>query len=485
LPIVEEGVQTQFKYSIDTELSIGTLKFLPEYLRRQYLLLHEEYRTFFDVQIMHKDGQQALSYKVAGPHPNQYSTILVQTTIPLSIIIELSDPKIPQSFIKHLIEDLFLIVQQFEEEVRKTTLYFAFMPGEKMIPEKEEKNRIVRLFADSMLSFYIALIALNIAVFWIFGSYAPLLFIVFSSALSLLSGKLIARISNWKITKEQPEIQLLQYHLLPNEYEQFRDSHGKIIPEIRKEIYQATIAIDQPINCDTAGTIFSKYGIDCTSEDFSIKKVNLYQLVKKAANRFKLKMPTIVVLNSIIPNAAASGPTLTFGTIMITTGIMTQLEEDELVRIIGHELSHLNAHDQLKMLFLSNAEYILRFYVLLPHLLFHGIFLYSLYSLVAIGVIYFFSKFLEARADLDSVKILGQPKVLAEALKKIAFKRLFPLQKREPAFRGYRRSEWLQLEPHPPLYFRIARLENLRDSVMVQNTFIQSIKDSLTHFLRS
>jgi heat shock protein HtpX len=482
--IIEE-VETQFKYTIDTELSIGNLKYLPEYLRRQYLLLHKEYRTFFDVRIINENGKPSLAYNVVGPHTNQYITILVQPSIPISVIIKLSDSKIPKSFITQLIEDLFLIVQQFEEEIRKTTLYFAFMPGEKMMPQKEETNLLIRVFADSMLTFYIVLIALNFAVFWIFGRYAPLLFIAFSTILSLLSGKLIAKISNWKITKDQPEIHLLQYHLLPDEFDIFRKRHAKMIPEIRKAIYEATIAVDKPITCETAGSIFLTYGIDCESEDFSIKKVNLYQLVKRAADLFKLKLPTIVVLNSIIPNAAASGPNLAFGTIMVTTGIMTQLEEDELLSIIGHELSHLNAHDQLIMLVLSNAEYLLRFYILWPYLFFSGIFSYGLYSMVALGSIYFIAKFIEARADLDSVKILGQPKVMAEALKKIAFKRLFPLNKREPTFRGYRRAEWLQMEPHPPIYFRIARLEKLEEPLKIQNTFIQSIKDSLSNFLRS
>lgn len=103
----------------------------------------------------------------------------------------------------------------------------------------------------------------------------------------------------------------------------------------------------------------------------------------------------------------------------------------------------------------------------------------------AIGLVYFFGKFLEGRADLDSVKTLGQPKVMAEALRKIAFKRLFPLYKREPSFRGYRRSEWLQFDSHPPAYFRIARLEKLKEPEKIKHTLIMSIKESLTGFLRA
>jgi len=196
-------------------------------------------------------------------------------------------------------------------------------------------------------------------------------------------------------------------------------------------------------------------------------------------------MPKIVVANTIIPNAAAAGPSPRLGTIMVTTGIMTQLEEDELLSVIGHEMSHLKAHDPLVMSSLASAEYLLRFYVFLPHLFFFGFLSFWLYFLVAIGLIYFFGKFLESRADLDSAKIIGQPKVLAEALRKIAFKRLFPLYKREPSFRGYRRSEWLQFDPHPPAYFRIAQLEGLEEPERIKHTFLKSIKNALRGFLRA
>jgi len=74
---------------------------------------------------------------------------------------------------------------------------------------------------------------------------------------------------------------------------------------------------------------------------------------------------------------------------------------------------------------------------------------------------------------------------MAEALRKIAFRRLFPLYKREPAFRGSRRSEWLRFDPHPPAYYRIAQLESLEEPEKIEHTFLKSIKDALKGFLRA
>ncbi len=431
------------------------------------------------------NGRHDLSYRVLVPKTNQYVDVTVNASIPIEVTIKLSDPSISKSFLNQLYEDLFLTVQLFEEEIRKTTLYLAFVPGEKIVPEREKTGMSARIFTDSMLPLYIALMALTFLFFWLFGTYAPIIFVGVSFLLSLFSGKLIARIGNWKITEDQPEIHLLQYHFSPDKFEEFRKKHAKKIPEIRKEIYDATIAVDKPIDCETAGKVFANYGIDCEVGDFSVKKVNLFQIVKKASTNFGLPMPKIVVTNTIIPNAAAAGPSPGLGTIMVTTGIMTQLEEDELLSVVGHELSHLKAHDPMVLFSLSSAEFLLRFYVFWPYLFFYGFLSFWLYFLVAIGLIYFFGKFLESRADLDSAKMVGQPKVMAEALRKIAFKRLFPLYKREPAFRGYRRSEWLRFDPHPPAYFRIAQLEDLEEPEKIKHTFLKSIKDALKGFLRA
>jgi len=97
----------------------------------------------------------------------------------------------------------------------------------------------------------------------------------------------------------------------------------------------------------------------------------------------------------------------------------------------------------------------------------------------AMGLVYFFGKFLEGRADLDSAKVIGKPKVMAEAPRKIGFRRLFPIYKREAEFRSYRVLEWLQLDPHPPIYFRVERLDNLSEPQKIRNTFLKSIKDNL------
>jgi heat shock protein HtpX len=93
---------------------------------------------------------------------------------------------------------------------------------------------------------------------------------------------------------------------------------------------------------------------------------------------------------------------------------------------------------------------------------------------------YFIAKFFEARADLTSAMVIGKPKVLADALEKIGFQRL--LYERIPSFRV---QEWLSMDPHPPIYFRIARLRQLGQNFHVRHPLIQSAKEVISGFLHS
>ena len=149
------------KYSIDTELSSGNVKFLPEFLKRNYLLQQEKYREFRNIETKVEEGRQSLSYIVMVPKTGQHVEVMVEPDVPIEVTMRCSDSGISKTFLDQLYEDLFLTVQLFEEEIRATTLYLAFMPGEKIVPEKESGGVIGRIFTESMLPLYVMLTALT------------------------------------------------------------------------------------------------------------------------------------------------------------------------------------------------------------------------------------------------------------------------------------------------------------------------------------
>jgi len=166
---------------------------------------------------------------------------------------------------------------------------------------------------------------------------------------------------------------------------------------------------------------------------------------------------------------------------LITTGLLVQLEEDEILTVLGHELSHLKSRDPLVLFGIVIGEYLFRIFVLLNFFpfLFLGPF-GLLYVLGTLGLIYFVAKFFEARADLESAMKIQNPKVLAEALRKIGFRRL--QFERSSAIRL---QDWITWNPHPPLYFRVARLEKMEKPPVVKHTLIQSAKDCVKGFFNA
>ncbi|MEM3046189.1 MAG: M56 family metallopeptidase [Candidatus Bathyarchaeia archaeon] len=254
-----------------------------------------------------------------------------------------------------------------------------------------------------------------------------------------------------------------------------------ILLQMKQEIYANTIALGKPIDCDTAGQVLGKYGFYCRPEDVSAKSLDVYGIVRRVAERFRMAMPTVVVMNTMVPNAAAAGPSPSRGVILITTGLLVQLEEPEVESVVGHEFGHLRGRDPLIIFALTAGEYLFRFYVIfgLAPWLFFSVFGY-LYFIGAMGLIFFIAKFFEARADLVSAMVVGQPQVLAQALRKIGFRRL--QMERVPS---YKVQAWTGFDPHPPIYFRVDRLEKLSSLEQVRHPLLQSVRDVVRGFLAS
>ncbi len=461
-------------FTIDTEISQVYLTELLDFIRQFYVLPNRELRYIYKGTI---DNQPVLSFRALDPQGLWWIDVDVKAEKPIQVLMRPSSELVQQENLNGLKEDLFVTIQLYEEQVRKTTLYFAWVEGEKIIPEtmpSMKTRSIDKLFRSNMIVMYTISIALSIIIFSILGWYAPIVIIGFQLVFVLLADKIILKLGNWRVDSKNPVVELLQYHLPTDRYVEFIKRYGKdLVQQMKTEIYQRTFAQGIEPTCQIAGGVFSKYGFECEPERMSKRKVNVYDIVKKAADRFDIPTPKIVISNTMLPNAAATGPSPNHGTVLITTGLLVQLEDDEILNVVGHEMGHLKGRDPLWLFGLMSSEFLIRLYVLLP------LFMYSpfLYLIIAMGIVYFIAKFFEARADLYSAVVMGQPQVLAEALRKIGFRR-FQLEK----YPQSRIIAWLMWDPHPPISFRVGRLEKMKTPVEVKHLLIQSAKDVFSGF---
>ena len=212
----------------------------------------------------------------------------------------------------------------------------------------------------------------------------------------------------------------------------------------------------------------------------------LHDLVERIVARNNLSKPRIAVVNTRIPNAFATGKTPKSSIIAVTTGLMDQLETEELEGVIAHELAHIKNRDVLVLtlasIFSMIAWYMMRFGM------YGGMFGGGGYGrrgnegaamllVLLIAIITWIASFLITRAisryreyvaDRDGALITGKPSKLASALLKISgtMKRIPTRDLREiegmnaffiiPALSGDALTNLFST--HPPVAHRVKKL---------------------------
>jgi heat shock protein HtpX len=474
-------------YEIDTEVPPSFIEKLMDFTHNKYLLPQKE--RFRGIARKKAAAGSVLSYSVLDPQGNPILQVEVKGSKPIEVKITPLNEKVTETAVEEAKQDIVIAVEIFEQNARKSTLYFAWREGEKIVPEvvgKGEKS-LQRLFLETQVLFFILFTGLGVVVFFAVLAYYPQYF--FAVPVAIVAAQFIfvyystwfiARTADWTITEANPTIHFLEYHLPLMENGEFSKGYPpEQLAKIKKEVYEEILAKHGEIDCNEAQKVFEKHGVSCQQENLTSKKVNVYQLVKKIADKFGYPTPRIVVSNTILPNAAASGPSPSRGLVLITTGLLVQLEENEIESVLGHEFGHLRGRDPLLLYGLTSAEFLFRFYVVLTFIpiIFENILLFFVYIWVVFTVIFFIAKFFEARSDLISAIVIGQPEVLAGALEKIGFQRL--LFERTPSFRI---QEWVGFDPHPPIYFRVDRLEKLKAPVKIKYPLLRSIKEVFSGF---
>jgi heat shock protein HtpX len=474
-----------FSYRITPEVPPSYYEKLFDFIYSQYLLAQKH--RFTNIIRETTNRGYKLSYVVTDMQGKQLLGVEVKSGAPFELKINPIEPNVSQTAIEEAKQDVLISIQIFTQNARSATVYFAWREGEEIVPEvytKPEKS-FNRFFLETQILFFVVFLVFGMGIFIVIATafpsafwIAPLILLGIQFLFVFYSNRFIARSADWKITQANPIIHFLEYYLPVTAENDF----NKIYPRetliaIKKEIYEEIISKQGQVDIESAQQIFLKHSVPCELENLKAKKINVYELVKNVADRFRFPMPKVVVSNTMVPNAAASGPSPSRGLVLITTGLLVHLEEDEIVSVLGHEFGHLRGRDPLILYGLVSAEFLFRFYVLLP--LFPVIFssfLFFAYFWATMVVIFFIAKFFEARADLVSANVVGNPEVLAGSLEKIGFQRL--LYERTPSFRI---QEWVGLDPHPPIYFRVDRLEKL-GSEKVKHPLLQSIKDVIRGF---
>jgi heat shock protein HtpX len=223
-------------------------------------------------------------------------------------------------------------------------------------------------------------------------------------------------------------------------------------------------------------------GVQIIGEPANASERWLMDTVKRQAQVAGIGMPEVGVFNSPNPNAFATGMNRNNALVAVSTGLLQNMQADEVEAVLGHEISHIANGDMITMgliqgvvntfvIFLSR---IIGFVVdrvvfktqrgVGPAFFITSIIAQIFLSFLATMIVMWFSRRREFKADEGGALLAGREKMIA-ALKRLGAgdQRDLPQQMaafgisgaRAPGFRRYFLS-------HPPLEERIAALGGLR-----------------------
>ena len=219
---------------------------------------------------------------------------------------------------------------------------------------------------------------------------------------------------------------------------------------------------------------------------------DLIRMVVGIAQKAKMPMPKVYIMDTNTPNAFATGRNPEHGAIAVTTGIMRALTYAELEGVVAHEMAHIKNRDTLISTVVATIAGVITMIANIAQwaAIFGGgrsddeeggsgiigtIFLIVLAPLAATIIQLGVSRSREYLADETGGKICGAPLALASALKKIDhYARHGAIPEAGPAtshmfiinpLKGA--GGWLQglFSTHPATEQRIAKLEILAKSM--------------------
>jgi heat shock protein HtpX len=211
----------------------------------------------------------------------------------------------------------------------------------------------------------------------------------------------------------------------------------------------------------------------------------LHEIVERLSANNGIPKPKVAIVNSMVPNAFATGKSPNSSLVAVTSGILDLLDDDELEAVIGHELSHVRSRDVL-VLTLASVFSMVAWY-LVQFGFFGGlqgrgrnasggtaiVILVALITwVVSFLIIRAISRYREYSADRSGAIMTGKPDKLASALLKISgkmgnipTKELENVQKLNaffiiPALSGSSIANLFST--HPPVEKRVQKLREMK-----------------------
>jgi heat shock protein HtpX len=157
----------------------------------------------------------------------------------------------------------------------------------------------------------------------------------------------------------------------------------------------------------------------------------LHAIVSRLAARAGLPMPKVYVIPEATPNAFATGRSPAHAAVAVTSGLLQNLDEDEVEGVLAHELAHVKNRDTLTSTVAATLAGALAMVANVARFGYAGrgrgrgnplalLLLVIGAPLAALLIRLLVSRIREYAADREGAQVSGRPLSLADALRKIS-----------------------------------------------------------------
>ena len=209
----------------------------------------------------------------------------------------------------------------------------------------------------------------------------------------------------------------------------------------------------------------------------------LLQTVARQAQQAGIPMPEVAIYNSPEPNAFATGASKKNSLVAVSTGLLQNMNQDEVEAVLAHEVSHIANGDMVTLTLIQGVvnTFVIFFARVIAGIIDNAtrsnssdgrglgglayfgivIVLEVVFGILASIIVMWFSRQREYRADFGSAQLVGKHKMIA-ALKRLQSAHESQLDGSMVAFGiQSKRSKSELFMSHPSLAKRIAALEQL------------------------
>ncbi len=206
----------------------------------------------------------------------------------------------------------------------------------------------------------------------------------------------------------------------------------------------------------------------------------LLNIVSQQARQAGIGVPEVGIFQTPEPNAFATGMNRNNALVAVSTGLLQNMDADEVEAVVGHEISHVANGDMVTMALMQGVvnTFVYFFATVIGHFVDRVVFktergygpayyvtqmvMQIVLSILASMLVMWFSRYREYRADAGGAKLAGRDKMIGalRALQRAHNPQDLPGQLAAFGINGGGMQRLFM--SHPPLEERIAALQNMR-----------------------